>query len=209
MAKYFKIYKNMSDAKILIATFFSITAPTDLHMSPYIVEQDYYDKKLNLTTEHLYPHERDCVVVIVPKQKKPEFFLEKIIKNGDIQSIGMAILVLILIRILIERASYGKWFTIAFRTIGILFNQVGMKNYNFLESAWTNIVKGFSTIATIALSAIIYNHLVNDQYDEIDTIDELIDSNLTLLAPIFLRDNLELRLSVTRLIMLKLKHLFY
>lgn len=121
-------------------------------------------------------------------------------RNGDIQSVGLAMLTLTITRILIERASYNKWFVISFRSFGILFNQVVMKDYNCLESAWTNVVKGFSAITTVALSAIIYNNLVNDQYDEIDTIDELIASNLTVLAPNFLQNHLTLRLSVNRCI---------
>lgn len=177
-----------------------MTSPIDLHMSPYVVLPDFDDKKLNLTTEHLYPHERDCVVVLVPKQNKRDNFLEKTIRNADVQSIGMAILLLIIMRIVIERATVGKWLSIAFKTMGILFNQVCMKNDNFFESAWTNIVKVFSTIATIALSAIIYNNMVNNQYKEIDTIQKLIASNLTVLAPYFLQSNLNLRLSVHRFI---------
>lgn len=167
-------------------------------MSPFIVQQDVEDQKLNLTTEQLYPHERDCVVVIVPKQKKLDDFLAKVIRNGDIQSVGIAMVTLIITRILIERASHRKWFAIAFRTFGILFNQATIRNHNFFESAWTNIVNGFSTIATIALAAIIYNNLINYKYIEIDTIDELIASNLTVIAPTFLRTQLELRLSVSR-----------
>lgn len=121
-------------------------------------------------------------------------------RNGDIQSVGIAMLTLTITRIVIERASYNKWFAISFRSFGILFNQVVMKDYNCLESAWTNVVKGFSTITTVALSSIIYKNLVNDQYDEIDTIDELIASNLTVLAPNFLQNHLTLRLSYNRCI---------
>lgn len=183
-------------------TVISITASTDLYMSPSIVQDEQEDQKLNLTTEQLYPHERDCVVVIVPKQTKPDDFLTKIMRNGDIQSVGIAMLTLILIRILIERASSSRWFVIAFRTLGILFNQMIMKNSNFLESAWTNIVKGFSTIATIALSAIIYHNLVHDEYKEIDTVDELIASNLSVMAPTFLESHLRLRLNVYRFVIL-------
>lgn len=121
-------------------------------------------------------------------------------RNGDMQSVGIAMLTLTITRIVIERASYNKWFAISFRSFGILFNQVVMKDYNCLESAWTNVVKGFSTITTVALSSIIYKNLVNDQYDEIDTIDELIASNLTVLAPNFLQNHLTLRLSYNRCI---------
>ncbi len=178
---------------------FSIAAADiALHMSPYIVQPDFEDQALNLSTARLYPHERECVVVIVPKQKKPDNFLTKVTRNGDIQSVGLAMFTLIITRIMIEKAPYRKWFTIAYQTFGILFNQVAITNDNFLESAWTNIVKGFSTIATIALSAIIYNNLVNDQYDEIDTIEELITSNLTAIAPDFLKTHLTMRLSESR-----------
>ncbi len=163
-------------------------------MSPYIVQSYLEDNKLNFSTEHLYPHERECVVVIVPKQKKPDNFLTKVTRNGDIQSIGLAMFTLIIARILIEKAPYRKWFAIGYKTFGILFNQAVIRNDNFLESTWTNIVKGFSAIATITLSAIIYNNLVNDQYDEIDTIDELIASNLTAIAPDSLKTHLTLRL---------------
>lgn len=173
----------------------------DFHLSPYEVQEDYEDQKLNLNTERLYPHELDCVVVIVPKQKQPDNFLTKVVRNGDIQSVGIAMTTLTIARMLIEKASYIKWFSIAFRSFGILFNQVTMKDNNRFESAWTNIVKGFSTITTIALSAIIYNNLVKDQYNEINSIDELIASNLTVLAPQFLEHQLKLRLAVNRCIL--------
>lgn len=182
----------------------SITADTyDLHISPYIVQETVDDQNLNLTTEPLYPHERDCAVVIVPKQKRPDDFLAKIIRNGDIKSVGIAMVTLTILRILIERASHRKWFAIAFRTFGMFFSQVVMRDGNSIESSWTNIVKGFSAIATTVLSAIIYNNLVNDKYHEIDTIDQLIASNLTVLAPTFLRNDLQLRLSNNREQLLK------
>lgn len=167
------------------------------------MQEDVDDQNLNLTTERLYPHERDCAVVIVPKQKKPDDFLTKIIRNGDIQSVGIAMVTLTITRILIEKVSHRKWFAIAFRTFGLFFNQVVMRDGSSFESSWTNIVKGFSVIATTALSAIIYNNLVNDKYNEIDTIDQLIASNLTVLAPTFLQQQLQLRLSVSRAQLLK------
>lgn len=165
-----------------------------LHMSPYIVQSYLEDKKLNFSTEHLYPHERECVVVIVPKQKKPDDFLTKVTRNGDIQSIGLAMVTLVIVRIMIEKAPYRKWFDIGYKTFGTLFNQAVIRDDNFLESAWTNILKGFSAIATITLSAIIYNNLVNDKFSEIDTIDELVASNLTAVAPDSLKTHLTLRL---------------
>lgn len=167
-------------------------------MSPFLVQQDSEERKLNLSTERLYPHGEECVVVIVPKQNKPDNFLTKFTDNGDVQSVGLAMLTLIIARILIERASYRKWFAISFTTFGLLFNQAVVRNENFIESAWTNIVKGFSAISTIALSAIIYNNLVNDRYSEIDTIKDLIASNLTVIAPTFLQTQLTYRLSQSR-----------
>lgn len=158
----------------------------DLHLSPYSIKKE---DDTRLQTENLYPHEKDCLVIMVPKQSNLEHFLQKVIKNSDIQSIGIALLLFTIARIIIQRPSWKMWISVFIKSIGIFLNQDKIQNDTAVENAWDINLRGFSVLATIALSVIIYKNLISKEYVEIDTIEELIASNLTIFAPNFLQND--------------------
>ncbi|XP_037025484.1 uncharacterized protein LOC119066900 [Bradysia coprophila] len=155
----------------------------DLHLSPSFISRDS-----KLKTEGLYPHEKDCLVAMVPKQSNSEHFLEKIIREPDIQSIFLALILFAIVRMIIGKSSWKHWVSISIKSLGIFLNQDKILNKTRIEVAWDMNLRGFSVLATIALSVITYKNLMSKKYVEIDTIDELIASNLTILAPDYLKN---------------------
>lgn len=158
----------------------------DLHLSPYYINKEENRK---LKTENLYPHEKDCLVIMVPKQSNLEHFLQKIIKNADIQSICIALILFTIVRIIIQRPSWKQWISIFIKSLGIFLNQDTLQNETSVEVAWDINLRGFSVLATITLSVIIYKNLISKEYVEINTIEDLIASNLTIFAPNFLQND--------------------
>lgn len=157
----------------------SVTDNIDLHISPYSL---YGDRK-KLKTESLYPHEKDCVVVMVPKQLSLEEFLQKIVKEPDIQSICIVLIMFAIARIIIQKSPWKLWTAIFIKTLGIFLNQDKISNDTSAQLAWDMNLRGFSVLATIALSVFIYKNLMSKEYVEIDSIEDLIASNLTIFAP--------------------------
>lgn len=152
-------------------------------MSSNMVDPDYIDSALNWNTDQLYPHGKDCLLIIVPRQYQIGNFFASFLKNGDIQSIGIALSMFVFVRILIQKAFFHEWFLIAFKTLQQFLVQGNMLNHNAVEAAWSNILRGFSVFGITAISAILYNSLINVQHSEIDTIEDLIASNLSVAVP--------------------------
>ncbi|KAJ6646287.1 hypothetical protein Bhyg_01498, partial [Pseudolycoriella hygida] len=190
---HFRLFYKKSLIKHGVTVFnMSVSDDMDLHMSAFPVMDRSAVEERKLKTEHLYPHERDCLVVMVPKQSNLKNFLEKIMKNSDIISIFIALILFAIVRIIIEKSTWKQWITIFIKTLGVFLSQEEIRNANNVEVAWDMNLRGFSGLATIALSVIIYTNLVNQQPVEIDTIDDLIASNLTVFAPDFLQNDTSL-----------------
>lgn len=152
-------------------------------MSKFMVETNHIDDMFNLSTERLYPHDTDCLVFVVPQQIELENFFKKFMRNGNIQSICCVLLLFVVVRIIIQRAFFDQWLSITFNTLRLFLVQGRIENRNAVEVAWTNILCGYSLIAITTISAILYKSLINMQHKEIDTISELIASDLTVIVP--------------------------
>lgn len=152
-------------------------------MTANMVDEDYIDNALNWNTERLYPHGKDCLLIIVPRQYQVGNFFTTVVKHGDIQSIGIVLTIFVLVRIIIRKAHFNEWFLIAFKTLQMFLVQGDILNRNSVEAAWSNILRGFSLFGITAVSAILYKSLINVEHGEIDTIEDLIASNLTVAVP--------------------------
>lgn len=173
----------------LIKKYFSVTDKFHLQITGVPVKDDMVEEKLNCKTESLYPHEKDCLVVMVPKQNEFANFLRKVMKNSEIQSICIALLLFAIVRIIIQKSAWWQWLSILIKSLAIFFNQDRIPNKNGIEVAWDINLRGFSLLATIVLSVIIYKDLITTHYVEIDTIDDLVSSNLTIYAPDFFQED--------------------
>lgn len=151
-------------------------------MSPQVVGRDYDELNL-VTSERLYPHDKHCFLIVVPEQMNVQDFLHQVFKHGDVQSICLALLIFASLRITIQRAQLGEWVSIIFKTLQMFLVQGHIVNRNAIEAAWTNILRGFSFIAISTTSAILFKSLVNVRSHQIDTVADLINSNLTVFVP--------------------------
>lgn len=104
------------------------------------MKESLLEEKVQLKTESLYPHDSNCLVIMVPKQSSLEHFLRKIVKNADIQSICIALTLFTIARIIIERLSWKQWINISLNSLGIFLNQNKIRNENGVEVAWTGIL---------------------------------------------------------------------
>lgn len=152
-----------------------------------MVDRDYIENDLNWHTDRLYPHGKDCLLIIVPRQYRVGNFFTRVVKHGDIQSIGIVLTMFVFVRILMRRAFLDEWFFIAFKTLQLFLVQGEIVNRNAVEAAWANILRGFSLFGVTAISAILYKSLINVEHGEIDTIEDLIASNLSVAVPDTLR----------------------
>lgn len=148
-----------------------------------MVDPDDIDHILNYSTERLYPHGKDCLLIIVPRQYQVGSFLTRVLKHGDIQSIGIVLMLFVLVRIIIQKAFWYEWFSIAFKSLQLFLAQGEISDRNAVEGAWSSILGGFSVFGITAISAILYNSLINVRHGEIDTIEDLIASNLNVAVP--------------------------
>lgn len=148
-----------------------------------MVDPDDIDNELNWSTQRLYPHGKDCLLIIVPRQYQVGNFFTRFVKHGDIQLIGVVLTMFVIVRIIIRKAFLDEWFLIAFKTLQMFLVQGEIANRNAVEAAWSNILRGFSLFGVTAISAILYKSLINVEHGEIDTIEDLIASNLSVAVP--------------------------
>lgn len=139
-------------------------------------------KEARFQTEMLYPYGTDCVVIMVPKQSQLHHFLQKLIKEPDIQSVCIVLMLFVIARILIEKSHWSQWIGICIESLGTFLSQVKSAKRNSIAKAWDINLRGFSVFAVVTLSVIIFKNLMNKEYVEIDKVDELIASNLTIQA---------------------------
>lgn len=147
-----------------------------------------FSKRIGLKSEALYPHDTYCLTAIVPQQGFSDHFLRKVVNNADTQAIFVVLFLFIIFRIILQKANWHQGFIISIKTFGVFLNQGRIDNDNQIEVAWDINLRGFSLLATTALSAIIFKSLMNAENNEINTIDDLIASNLTIYAPDYLRN---------------------
>lgn len=140
-----------------------------------------------MTSEALFPHDIDCLTAIVPQQEISNHFLHKLVLYADAQAICIALLLFIVFRIILQKARWSESSTILFKTFGVFLNQNRIENDNQVKSAWEINLRGFSLLATTALSTFIFKSIITADSREINTIDNLIASNLTIYAPNYLR----------------------
>lgn len=147
--------------------------------------------EFNPNSEILYPHDRDCLLVIVPKQLKVQNFLRKVVKHSDVQWMCCVLLTLVIVRIIIQRARMDEWFSIIFKTLQLFLVQGQMYNRNAVEAAWTVILRCFSVVAIATISAILFKSLVNVQPRQIDTVADLLAENIPVFIPESLRSQFD------------------
>ncbi len=147
-----------------------------------------FTKRINVSTEALFPHDTDCLTTIVPRQGYTNHFLRKTTKNADTIAICLALVLFIICRMNLQKEGYYQVFMISFNTIGVFLNQIRIPNDNRIKVAWDINLRGFSLLATTALSAIVFKSLITASSNEINTIDDLIESNLTIFAPDYLKN---------------------
>lgn len=148
-----------------------------------MVDPDYIDKTLKWKTDRLYPHGKDCLLIIVPRQYQVGNLFTTVVKNGDIQCIGIVLSMFVLARIIIEKALLREWFLVTFKTLQLFLSQGHVLNHNTAESAWSTLLRGFSLFGITTISAIICKNMISVQHKELDTIDDLIASNLSVAVP--------------------------
>lgn len=135
--------------------------------------------------EFLYPHDSECICLIVPKTTRLYSFLFKIITSHTIHSIIAVFFVVVLCRIIMLRANVASWFQEFLTTFGIYLAQNNLShNYGRCERMWLICVLMFTVTSTALLSSVFYNSLVIDVNGaDIDTFDQLAETNLTIYYP--------------------------
>lgn len=140
-----------------------------------------------MSSEALFPHDIDCFVAIVPQQDVSRNFLAKVNKNADTIAINLALLLFLVWRFYLQKENRHHVFTIIFDTVGVFFNQRQIANDNRLKVVWDIILRGFSVLATTTLSAFVFKNLIEADSMEINTVDELVTSNLRIYAADYLK----------------------
>lgn len=108
-------------------------------------------------------------------------------KHADTIAIFIVLLLFVIARIFLQKGTWHRGFVIAFEAVGVFLNQIRISNNNQVKVAWDINLRAFSLLATTALSAIIFKNLIAASRDEINTIDHLVKSNLTIYAPDYLK----------------------
>lgn len=134
--------------------------------------------------ESLYPHNRECLAIIVPTTSTSiNSFVYKFARSSALKIIVAIFVILMVARIALLRSSYKIWFSEYFITWSIILQQNFIRKPKLMvEKIWIILILLFSIITTVLLSGTIYKTLVVPQFlPNIDTLDELMASNLSIL----------------------------
>lgn len=140
-----------------------------------------------MSTEVLFPHGIDCLTAIVPQQHQSHDFIRRLVTNANTMCICLTLLLFTLWRLLLQKHIWNNVFLILFYTIGVFLNQSRIRNDNRMKVAWDINLRAFSVLATTTLSAIVFKYLITADHNDINTIDDLLESNLTIYAPNYLK----------------------
>lgn len=134
--------------------------------------------------ESLYPHNRECLAIIVPTTSTPiNSFVLKFIHSNVLKVIAAIFGILFVARIALLRSSYQIWFSDYFITMSIILQQNFVRQPKLMvEKIWIILILFFTIVTTVLLGGSIYKTLIVPQFvPNIDTLDELMASNLSIL----------------------------
>lgn len=132
-------------------------------------------------TTFLYPHYKECLRIVVPHLKSEKQFAEKLGNDGTVQSICLAIGLMFITKIILNRSCQASNWS---HTLNVIFAELfGQKrpkaSKKFWEKVWNVQLVLLAIFSTSFLSAISYQTLVSVKYvKQIDTLDDLIKSDL-------------------------------
>lgn len=143
--------------------------------------------------EFLYPHGKNCLRIVVPRIKKKQMFLVKLIHNYNCQTICIVFCIFVLFKIVFGRSRLQTWLPDILSTLAIFLAQgKPIKSHRLWVSIWNGELVLFSLFSTAALSAICYKTIISTKYiSQIDSLDDLVQSNLTILVPSFLSESIK------------------
>lgn len=131
--------------------------------------------------EYLYPHDTDCICVMVPVTKDRKPFLAILFQEPILIPIGCCLLTMMLLRI-VQRQE--PWPDAILCTIGMFFaQQFRRENRTVTESLWSGWMLAFVFYSTTLMSSTLYQIIVMTSYEpEIDTFAQLKASNIPIIA---------------------------
>lgn len=148
----------------------------DLYISSTPMEvNDLSDSRDNL--ENCYPHDTDCLIILVPTSKVRESFMCNLLHRSIVVPIGFVVFLMTLVRM----AQRGEICCDAFMfTWGIFLSQQFERHPRTLsEHILVLCILSFAFYAVMLMSTTIYTIVVTTNYTpEIDTLPQLIESGL-------------------------------
>lgn len=128
-----------------------------------------------------YPHGFDCLCIVVPRSKKHELFLRRIVTHKFTWAVLLTLLAFVICRFCITHERCSR---VVMVTIGLFlvqrFKNIKMKPS---EHIWTLFMIVFGFISTTVLSTMFFASLVNVRPAfEIDNLEQLAASGLTVLV---------------------------
>lgn len=156
----------------------------------------YENHRPKKSIEFLYPHITDCLRIIVPKFNDMRTFPNKLIRNQYCQALGLAFIIMTLFKAIFGRILIRKWQGNIFTTLSIFLAQSKITKSNqsngSWESIWLGLLVTLSLITTAILSAVCYKTIVTVQFQkQINSLQDLIESNLTIFVPKMLAAGIE------------------
>lgn len=100
------------------------------------------------------------------------------------QLVCIALMLFVVVGVIILKSDWKQWFRMVFRRLGIFVSEDRTPVKISSGKAWDINLRVISVLATVTLSVIIFQNLLSKVYVEMDTLDELIASNLTIDVPI-------------------------
>lgn len=161
---------------------FSRSCYADLHITAELIKGNA--EEMN---EFLYPHDKACFRIVVPRIKTEQDFFDKLSQNNVAQSICLSVLLIYISKIILNRSwRVHDWILTFFTIISSIFGQKRQKISTPLwETIWNAQLLLITIFSTAALSAISYQSLVSVKYNtQIDTINDLIESDLRIFVEI-------------------------
>lgn len=135
--------------------------------------------------DFLYPHDRDCITLIVPRADPGLSFILRIITSIEGFVFGLSLIAFWLIRLIILQSPIKQWLALLIETYGFYLAQMSITPKNLVEKLLLLAIMIASIQTSALLSGIIFTFLM-DNNKPMRSVSELLETDLKILM---LRDH--------------------
>lgn len=182
-------YPNIRTQNLITSNTYSELGEFEMYMTAMFLRANSKDEH-QTELDHTYPHGHSCLRVLVPRSHQPNTLLSRMAAHRSVRAVTVLLFAFVFMRpVFMAERRPVYWLVEMLLALGIFLAQVDVKRrrMRWPELVWVLTVLPFSVIALAVFAAQFYTILVkHDQVDEINTLEQLLAANITVLAPYYI-----------------------